>query len=321
MKNKPLIIIAGPTGTGKSELAIELAKQINGAVISADSMQVYKNMNIGTAKITSEQMQGIEHYMIDIMDPTDDFNIVMFKTLAKKYVEELYERDIIPIICGGTGFYIQSLLYDIDFDESEDLPQYREDLYSYANEYGADALHEKLKDIDFESYKSIHPNNIVRVVRALEYYRQTGQKISEHNENQKHNKSPYDFAFFVLCDDRDYMYNRIDLRVDKMIEDGLVDEVLKLKKLGLGMNNISMHGLGYKEVLSYLDDEISLDEAIRIIKRDSRHYAKKQLTWFKRDNSAIFIDKRNFNRDLKCICNELIRICKDKGIIENESNV
>lgn len=315
MNNIPLIIIAGPTATGKSELAIELAKRINGAVISADSMQVYRGMDIGTAKITQDEMQGIEHYMIDILDPECDFNIVMFKNKAKSYAEELIQRGKIPIICGGTGFYIQSLLYDIDFTDNCEMPEYRAKLYDYEKEFGAVALHEKLKDIDFESYNTIHPNNVVRVVRALEYYKQTGQKISDHNEEQKKNSSPYNYAFIVLTDDREYMYKRIDSRVDLMIEKGLVNEVKKLKESGLNMSNISMHGLGYKEILAYLNNEITLEEAIRIIKRDSRHYAKKQLTWFKRDESAIFLDKREYNRDINELCNEVMKICKEKEII------
>lgn len=309
--NKPrLLILTGPTAVGKTEISIELAKKLNGEIISADSMQVYRYMDIGSAKITQDEMRSIKHHLIDILDPSEDFNVYQFKLLAKEALSDILSRGKLPIVVGGTGFYIQALLYDIDFAEGENTnSEYRKELEALAVQKGVKYLHDMLKDIDPESFKTIHENDTKRVIRALEYYHDTNEKISDHNVIQKQNESPYDFRYIVLNDDRKYIYDRIDTRVDEMIAKGLVDEVKSLKEKGYGMNNISMQGLGYKEIISYLDGEYDLDEAIRIIKRDSRHFAKRQLTWFKRERNVIFVDKQDFQRDNDKIINYIIKKC------------
>lgn len=289
---QPLIIITGPTAVGKTELSIQLAKQINGEIISADSMQVYRHMDIGTAKIKKEDMQGINHYLIDILEPDEEFNVVLFQTLAKKAMEEIYQKGKIPIIVGGTGFYIQSVLYDIDFTENEKDDSYRKELESIAKEKGSRYLHMELSLVDPASAEKIHANNIKRVIRALEFYHQTGKKISEHNEKEKQKESPYNFAYFVLTNERKILYERIDKRVDNMVKHGLIQEVTSLYEKGYNKNLLSMQGLGYKEVLDYLDGACTLDEAVYILKRDTRHFAKRQITWFKREKEVIWVDKR-----------------------------
>ena len=289
----PLVIIAGPTAIGKTAVSIELAKRIDGCVISADSAQVYKGMDIGTAKIRPEEMSGIKHYLIDILNPCEDFNIAAFKSLAKSAADEIRSMQKIPIVVGGTGFYIQSLLYDIDFSEADEMTEYRKKLELLVKEKGAGFIHDMLESVDPAAAKSIHQNDTRRVIRALEYNAQTGGLISDHNRKSREKSSPYDFCYFVITDDREAIYERIDKRVDEMIAAGLTDEVAALKAKGLGMNNVSMHALGYKEILAYLDGECTLQEAIYRIKRDSRHFAKRQLTWFKRTRDVIWIDRRN----------------------------
>ena len=295
MKKKPLIILTGPTAVGKTKASIGLAKAVDGEIISADSMQVYRHMDIGSAKIKPEEMEGIPHHLIDVLEPDDEFHVVKFQQLAKKAMREIWERGHIPIVTGGTGFYIQALLYDIDFDENEKEDACRKELEAYAREHGAEALHEKLALVDPASAEMIHPNNIKRVIRALEFYEQTGKRISEHNETQRQRESPYAFAYFVLTDDRAHLYERINRRVDQMIEEGLVNEVQALKDKGYTKQLVSMQGLGYKEILDYLDGNCTLEEAIYTIKRDTRHFAKRQLTWFKRERDVRFIamDDRN----------------------------
>ncbi|MCR5118265.1 MAG: tRNA (adenosine(37)-N6)-dimethylallyltransferase MiaA [Lachnospiraceae bacterium] len=285
---KDLYIIAGPTATGKSAAAVRLAKKINGEVISADSMQVYRGMDIGTAKITEEETEGVPHHLIDILDPTEEFNINIFQKLCKKAITEIKERGRVPIICGGTGFYIQSVLYDIEFTEEETDLSYRRELEEIYREKGGEVLFEMLREADPASCEAIHPNNIKRVIRALEYHKETGGQISSHNEEQRKKKPAYDAAFYVLYDERKLMYERIDRRVDKMIEAGLVDEVRKLREY-VPRNAVSMQGLGYKEIYAYLEGECTLDEAVYILKRDTRHFAKRQITWFKREKDTRWI--------------------------------
>lgn len=317
MSKKPLIVLTGPTAVGKSDLSIKLCHAINGAVISADSMQVYKYMNIGSAKIMPNEMEGVPHYLIDCLEPEESFNIVEFQKLAKEALEEIYTKGMIPVVVGGTGFYIQSLLYDINFsDELDDTSELRKKLEKEALEIGPHMFHEKLKDIDPVSYDVIHENNVKRVIRAIEYYEINHSPISEHNEMEKQKESPYNFVYLVLNDDRNYIYNRIDMRVDKMISMGLVDEVKALKNRGCTKDMISMQGLGYKEILDYLNGEYSLDRAIYIIKRDSRHFAKRQLTWFKREKEVIWIDKSKYHRDDELILKNILSILKDKKIYE-----
>ena len=314
-EKKPLIIITGPTAVGKTAISIEMAKAVNGEIISADSMQVYKYMNIGTAKITSEEMNGVPHHLIDILEPTEDFNVYLFQKYAKQALDKIYANGRIPIIVGGTGFYIQSLLYDIDFDDKrviapenkkdillkavddrEDnndlrINQYREELTKYYEENGAVKLHELLHEIDPESAKAIHENNVKRVIRAIEFYRENGYPISKHNEEQRKKESPYNFAYFVLNQDRKILYDRIEKRIDIMIEEGLVNEVKELLAMGCTDDMVSMQGLGYKEIIPYLKGECSLEKAIYILKRDTRHFAKRQLTWFRRERDVIWVDK------------------------------
>lgn len=306
MKKKPLIILTGPTAVGKTKASIGLAKAVDGEIISADSMQVYRHMDIGSAKIKPEEMEGIPHHLIDVLEPDDEFHVVKFQQLAKKAMREIWERGHIPIVTGGTGFYIQALLYDIDFDENEKEDACRKELEAYAREHGAEALHEKLALVDPASAEKIHPNNIKRVIRALEFYEQTGKRISEHNETQRQRESPYAFAYFVLTDDRAHLYERINRRVDQMIEEGLVNEVQALKDKGYTKQLVSMQGLGYKEILDYLDGNCTLEEAIYTIKRDTRHFAKRQLTWFKRERDVIWINKQSFGYEAEQILDEML---------------
>jgi len=295
MKKRKLMVLTGPTAVGKTRLSIRLAKETGGEIISADSMQIYRHMDIGSAKITEEEMDGVPHYLVNILDPKENFNVFRFQRLAKQAMERIYENGHIPILVGGTGFYIQSVLYDIDFEESESDFAYRKELETLAREKGAVFLHEMLRKVDARSAELIHTNNVKRVIRALEYYQQTGTPISEHNDMERTKESPYDFCYFVLNDRRELLYERIEKRVDKMLEDGLVEEVKKLKEMGCTMEHISMQGLGYKEILAYLDGSYDLDQAIYLIKRDTRHFAKRQLTWFRRERDVIFIDKDAFD--------------------------
>lgn len=314
-KKKPMVILTGPTAVGKTALSIELAKRINGAVISADSMQVYKHMDIGSAKIMPEEMQGIKHYLIDEFEPDEEFHVVRFVERAKHCLEEIYADKKIPIIAGGTGFYIQALLYDIDFTEQEGDLAYRASLEQLAVKKGADYLHGMLRTVDPASADAIHANNIKRVIRALEFYHLSGSRISEHNEKERQKTSPYNFAYFVLTDDRAHLYERIDCRVDLMVEQGLVDEVRHLKDMGYHKEMVSMQGLGYKEILSYLDGEMTLEEAIYIIKRETRHFAKRQLTWFRRERDVIWFDKAAYHYNEEQILADMLQVLKKKQIL------
>lgn len=310
MSKKPLIILTGPTAAGKTKLSIELARAVNGEIISADSMQVYKHMDIGSAKIRPEEMQGIRHYLVDILEPTEDFNIVMFQNYAKQAIEEIYEKGKIPIMVGGTGFYIQSVLYDIDFHESDEDTVLRVELESLAQEKGAEYLHNMLKECDPNAAEAIHSNNIKRVIRAIEFYRQTGKRISEHNKTEREKQSAYNSCYFVLTDKRETLYANIDKRVDMMLENGLVDEVKRLMDMGCRRDSTAMQGLGYKEMIAYLEDEITLEEAVYIIKRDTRHFAKRQLTWFRRERDVIWVEKDQFAYDEEKMLNYMLRQCE-----------
>ena len=292
---QPLIILTGPTAVGKTALSIELARALNGEIISADSMQVYRHMDIGSAKIMPEEMDGIPHHLIDVLEPWEEFNVTRFQAMAKEAMAGIYSRGHVPIVTGGTGFYIQALAYDIDFTENEDHSGIREELEQLATERGEEHLHQMLAQIDPESARAIHANNVKRVIRAIEYYRLTGEKISEHNKREREKTSPYDLYYYVLTRDRAALYERIDRRVDIMMEQGLVDEVKRLKEMGCTRDMVAMQGLGYKEIQDSLDETISLRAAVYIIKSDTRHFAKRQLTWFKRERDVRFIamDDRN----------------------------
>lgn len=311
-EKKPLIILTGPTAVGKTKASIGLAKAIGGEIISADSMQVYRHMDIGSAKITKEEMADVPHYLIDVLEPEEEFHVVRFQQMAKAAMADIYSRGKIPIIVGGTGFYIQALLYDIDFTENEGDSVYREKLEALAKEKGAAYLHGQLAMVDPKSAEKIHANNIKRVIRALEFYHQTGQKISEHNERERQKESPYQFCYFVLNDRRECLYERIDQRVDQMIRNGLVQEVQTLKERGCTKQMVSMQGLGYKEIFSYLEGDCSLEEAVYIIKRDTRHFAKRQLTWFKRERDVIWVQKDELNYDDKKLLQSLLESIKER---------
>lgn len=316
MTKQPLIILSGPTAVGKTALSIELAKRINGAIISADSMQIYKHMDIGSAKIMPAEMEGVKHYLIDELEPSAEFNIVVFQQKAKAALKEIYAKGQIPIVAGGTGFYIQALLYDIDFENQDCDEAFRTELERLAREHGNEYLHEKLKEIDSVSAEKIHANNVKRVIRALEFYHLTGKKISEHNETEQKKPSPYNFAYFVLTDDRENLYHRIDKRVDIMLEHGLVEEVQRLKNMGYRRDMVSMQGLGYKEILDYLEGKCTLEEAIYILKRETRHFAKRQLTWFRRERDVIWFDKQKYEYNEAAILEDMCCILHTKEIIK-----
>ncbi|HIQ74058.1 MAG TPA: tRNA (adenosine(37)-N6)-dimethylallyltransferase MiaA [Candidatus Cottocaccamicrobium excrementipullorum] len=295
MEKKPLIIITGPTAAGKTSLSVRLAKALGGEIISADSMQVYRHMDIGSAKVTKEEMEGVPHYLIDVLEPTEPFNVAMFQQMAKEAVQTIYSHGRIPILAGGTGFYIQALLYDINFQETGEDPSIRLSLEALAEEKGGEYLHQLLAQADPQAAEEIHPNNVKRVIRALEYFQQTGQRISEHNQQERQKKSPYAFRYYVINMERSRLYQRIDQRVDLMMQQGLVQEVEKLREMGCRRGMVSMQGLGYKEILDYLNGEISLEEAVYQLKRDTRHFAKRQLTWFKRERQVRWLNWEDFS--------------------------
>lgn len=306
--------MTGPTAVGKTAASIGLAKAVEGEIISADSMQVYRGMDIGSAKISRKEMDGVRHYLVDVLEPEEEFNVVKFQRLARQAAEEIYSRNKIPIVVGGTGFYIQALLYDIDFTENDGDISLRQELEKTAEEKGPEYLHQLLQEVDPQAARDLHPNNIKRVIRALEFYRQTGQKISEHNRKERAKESPYRYAYFVLTDDRARLYDRIDRRVDAMMEAGLLEEVRSLRDRGVKRTCTSMQGLGYKELYACLEGECSLDEAVRIIKRDTRHFAKRQLAWFRRERDVIWLDKGRFLQDEGRILQEMLRCLKEKQI-------
>lgn len=312
---RPLIVLTGPTAVGKTSLSISLAKAVNGEIISADSMQVYKKMDIGSAKIRPEEMQGVKHYLVDILEPEEEFHIVKFQELAKAALEEIYAKGKIPILVGGTGFYIQAVTRDIDFTQAEQETSYREELEQFAKEKGAEYLHEKLREVDSKSAENIHANNVKRVIRALEFYHQNGTPISEHNEEQKQQTSPYNLAYFVLTAPREILYERIDRRVDQMMEEGLLEEVKSLRERGCHRGMVSMQGLGYKEILAYLEGEYPLEEAVRILKRDTRHFAKRQLTWFRREQDVIWVDKEQFHWNEAEILEYMMSVLKEQDLL------
>ena len=315
---QPLIVLTGPTAVGKTSLSIKLAKAIGGEIISADSMQVYRHMDIGSAKITAHEMEGVPHHLIDVLEPDQDFSVITFPHMAKEALEEIYSHHRIPIIAGGTGFYIQALLYDIDFKENDDESLVRRELEELAAREGEAApavLHAMLEEIDPESAARIHANNVKRVIRAIEYYRLTGERISVHNQEERVKESPYNFLYYVVNTQRPVLYGRIDRRVDQMIENGLVEEVQALKAMGCHRGQTSMQGLGYKEILDYLDGRCTLDEAVYILKRDTRHFAKRQLTWFKRERDVRWLNLPDFGNDAALVVERIIEDCVGAGIV------
>ncbi len=314
-EKKKLVILTGPTAVGKTALSLKLAGRIGGEIISADSMQVYRGMDIGSAKATPQERALIPHHLIDLLDPSEEFHVVRFQEEARRAIEDIASRGKIPIMTGGTGFYIQAVLYDIDFTEAAEDAQYRQMLEEKARTEGNEALHAMLAEADPASAAAIHANNVKRVIRALEYYHETGNRISEHNEAERQRKSPYCSAYFVLNDERSRVYERINRRVDEMMKQGLPEEVDGLRRKGYTRDLVSMQGLGYKELLAYFDGEMSLEEAVDTIKRDTRHFAKRQLTWFRRERDVIWVDKNSFGYDDEKILDYMMEILKQKGIL------
>jgi len=315
-ETKPLVILTGPTAVGKTALSIKLASEIGGEIISADSMQVYRQMDIGSAKIKPEEMGGIPHHLIDILEPEEEFNVCLFEKLALEAMEQIYERGHIPVVVGGTGFYIQALLYQIDFTEEETDTAYRDKLWQLGEEKGNHYLHELLRKVDPKSAEEIHENNRKRVIRALEFYENCGKPISTHNKEQRQKTSAYNSCYFVLTDDRKKLYERIESRVDQMLSKGLVDEVRTLKERGCNASMVSMQGLGYKEILEYLDGRCSLLEAVEKIKKETRHFAKRQLTWFRREKDVIWLDKQAFAYDEDAVLSCILENLRKKEIIK-----
>lgn len=315
-EKKPLVILTGPTAVGKTALSIKLASEIGGEIISADSMQVYRQMDIGSAKIKPEEMGGIPHHLIDILEPEEEFNVCLFEKLALEAMEQIYERGHIPVVVGGTGFYIQALLYQIDFTEEETDTAFRDKLWQLGEEKGNHYLHELLRKVDPESAEEIHENNRKRVIRALEFYENSGKPISTHNKEQRQKTSAYNSCYFVLTDDRKKLYERIESRVDQMLSKGLVDEVRPLKERGCNASMVSMQGLGYKEILEYLDGRCSLLEAVEKIKKETRHFAKRQLTWFRREKDVIWLDKQAFAYDEDAVLSCILENLRKKEIIK-----
>lgn len=317
MMKKPLIVLTGPTAVGKTALSIALAKQVGCEIISADSMQVYQYMDIGSAKIMPQEMEGVPHYLVDVLKPEEEFHVVRFQQMAKEAMENIYAHGRIPLLVGGTGFYIQAVTKDIDFTDGEQDREYRDHLEELAKNQGPEVLYHMLQKVDPPSAVSIHANNVKRVIRALEFYHLNGYPISKHNQQESEKESPYNLVYFVLNDERSRLYERIDKRVDLMIEAGLTEEVRRLREMGYDRSMVSMQGLGYKELLAWMDGEYSLDEAVRILKRDTRHFAKRQITWFKREKDVIWINKPDYNYDNKKILEDMKRICRERGIYKH----
>lgn len=298
---KKLLIIAGPTAVGKTEISINVAKRLNGEIVSADSMQIYKYMDIGSAKISDAEMQGVSHYLIDIIEPHESFTVADYKSNAESSIDAIINKGKHPMVVGGTGLYINSLIYNYTFTEAAKDEEYRKKLEQLAEEKGKEYVHEMLKDVDVESYNRLYPNDLKRVVRALEVHKITGKTISEFTANENIYDIPYDINYYVLTMDRAKLYERINKRVDIMLQSGLIDEVIKLKEMGYNSNMQSMKGIGYKEILYYLEGKISLDEAVEMIKQGTRNYAKRQLTWFRKDERVTWIDKDKFMSDNEII--------------------
>lgn len=319
MEKRPLIILTGPTAVGKTALSIGLAKALKGEIISADSMQVYRGMDIGTAKITPEQMQGVPHHLIDILSPREEFHVADFQKRCKEAMEDIYARGKCPIIVGGTGFYIQSVLYDIDFSETEADTTFRKSMEQLAEKEGAQALHDRLEKVDAASARTIHPNNVKRVIRALEYYHQTGERMSEHNEKQQKKQSPYRFRYYVLRLPREILYQRINQRVEEMEKQGLTKEVEQLLAQGCRREMVSMQGLGYKEIIDALEGRDTLEHAYERIKQETRHFAKRQFTWFRRERDVTWLDKDKFadEKELLAYC---VQDCR-KYVLQMETRM
>ena len=303
MKKIPIIILTGPTAVGKTNLSIDLAKELNAEIISADSMQIYKYMDIGSAKVTIDEMQGVKHYLVDEVTPDYVFSVSEFQKRADDYIEKINDENKKVLVTGGTGLYLNSLIYNMDFAKSDANNELREKLRIELEENGIDYMHNKLKELDPEAAQRIHKNNTKRVIRALEVYL-SGEKMNDFSKDLKFNEK-YNPIIIVLNREREHLYERINKRVDIMMDNGLIDEVKNLLKMGYTKDMISMQGIGYKEIIKYLDGEYTLDEAIDIIKRDSRRYAKRQLTWFRRYDDAKWFNLDEYS-DSQVLKNDII---------------
>ena len=303
MKKIPIIILTGPTAVGKTNLSIDLAKELNAEIISADSMQIYKYMDIGSAKVTIDEMQGVKHYLVDEVTPDYVFSVSEFQKRADDYIQKINKDNKKVLVTGGTGLYLNSLIYNMDFAKSDANNELREKLRIELEENGIDYMHNKLKELDPEAAQRIHKNNTKRVIRALEVYL-SGEKMNDFSKDLKFNEK-YNPIIIVLNREREHLYERINKRVDIMMDNGLIDEVKNLLKMGYTKDMISMQGIGYKEIIKYLDGEYTLDEAIDIIKRDSRRYAKRQLTWFRRYDDAKWFNLDEYS-DSQVLKNDII---------------
>ena len=313
-RDRPLVILTGPTASGKTGLSVQLAKEIGEEIISADSMQIYRKMRIGTARVTPEEMEGIPHYLVDELDPAEAFNVVRFREMALAAVEKILDRGRIPIVAGGTGFYIQALLYDVDFSEHDGEAPYRQELRQIAEKEGKEALHRMLTLVDPDYAATVHSNNVKRVIRALEYYHETGQTLSSHNLAMRSREPAFLSAYFVLEPERQVLYDRINRRVDLMMEEGLLDEVRGLVEEGYDRDLVSMQGIGYQEFFDYFDGKQTLEETVSLIKRNTRRFAKRQMTWFRREKDVIRIPVGP-GTDREDVILEMKRILGRKGII------
>ena len=309
MKPK-ILVVAGPTASGKTKIGVELAKRLNGEIISADSMQIYKHMNIGTAKPTSEEMQNIPHHLIDFVELGENFSVVQYKEMATKCIEDILSRGKVPIFVGGTGLYINSITEEIKYDETAENKEIRERLEKIAENEGNERLYAKLKEVDIDTYNRLHLNDTKRIIRALEVFESTGITITEHQKMSKEIEKKYDYKIVGLWMERENLYNKINLRVDKMIEDGLEDEARNIIEMIKNKGKItSFQAIGYKEFLRYFDGEVSREDAIASIKQESRRYAKRQVTWFKRTNGLKWI---NIERDINDVINDIINYYEEE---------
>ncbi len=290
MNKIPLVVITGPTASGKTDLAIQVAQQLNGEIISADSMQIYRYMDIGTAKPTLQERQGIVHHMIDIRDPDEEFNVSLFQKLTRDAIQEITERGKLPILAGGTGFYISSIIYPMNFTDAVEDSQYRSHLNGLLDQHGATWLHNHLRRVDPASAKRLHPNDTRRVIRAMEVFHLTGKTMEAYRQNFADIESPYYSRVYGLSMDRQLLYDRINIRVDRMIESGLIDEVKGILDKGYSRNLVSMQGLGYKEIVDYLKGLSTKEESINILKRSTRRFSKRQIAWFKREEQIIWLN-------------------------------
>lgn len=296
MENKDnLLVLTGPTGIGKTAISIDIAKKLNGEIISADSMQIYRYMDIGTAKITLEEMDNIPHYMLNIVYPDEEFTVADFKNKSEKYIEKINKSGKLPILTGGTGLYLNSIVYELKFTKVEANEELRKEYDYLADMYGNQYIHDELYKVDAISANRININDRQRIIRALEIFYETGKPMSYYNKNFRKETEKYNLTMIGLTMDRAKLYSRINKRVDFMIEEGLIDEVRKLMDMGYSTELVSMQGIGYKEIISYLEGEAKLDETIEILKRNTRRYAKRQLTWFRRDNRIKWIDINQYD--------------------------